>query len=100
MTIALLAALAMLAQDIISVPLTMAEARNKAHLAGILDTIGWLVAISTTFLSVNALQGHNLHLKIMVITGVSISNYFGTVLGVKLGKRFVHEESTKLSKSL
>lgn len=93
MIIAILAALAMFAQDVIAVPLTQAEARNRAHLAGILDTVGWLVAIATTFISVNTLQGHSLAAKVWVIVLVSGANYFGTVTGTALGKRFVKDKS-------
>ena len=97
MIVAILAAVAMLAQDIIAVPLTQAEARNRAHLAGILDTAGWLVAITTTFISVDALQGHNTAEKVWVILLVSGANYVGTLLGTKVGARYVHEDATKLA---
>jgi hypothetical protein len=93
-TIALLAAAAMFLQDLIAVPLTQAEARNKAHLAGLLDTVGWLVAIATTFISVNTLQGHNMTEKVLVVAFVSASNYFGTYLGTKLGGRYVTDATT------
>ena len=95
--IALLAAGAMLLQDLIAVPLTQAEARNRAHLAGLLDTVGWLVAITTTFVSVNTLQGHDLTAKVLVVVLVSASNYFGTMTGTKLGKRWVKEDATTLA---
>lgn len=94
MLVAVIAAIAMFAQDVIGVPLTQAEARNRAHLAGLLDTVGWLVAITTTFYSVNTLQGHNLTAKVLVIVLVSGANYLGTVLGTRLGKRFVKEDQT------
>jgi hypothetical protein len=87
--IVVLAALAMLAQDMISVLLVQAEARNRAHLAGICDAIGWGLAIATTTISVTALQGHSLGLKIAVVLAVSASNYIGTLLGVRIGKRWV-----------
>jgi len=95
--IALLAGGAMFVQDLLSAPLSQAEARNRAHLAGILDTVGWLVAITTTFISVDVLQGHSLSAKIMVILLVSGANYFGTLLGTKLGKRYVREDATLLA---
>lgn len=94
MTVIILAAVAMLIQDILAVPLTQAEARNRAHIAGLLDTAGWLVAITTTFLSVDTLSGHDFARKVGVIVGVSAANYVGTVLGTKLGKRFVKEDPT------
>lgn len=97
MTVIILAALAMFLQDLIAVPLTMAEARNKAHLSGLLDTLGWLVAITTTFLAVDTLAGHDTARKVGVIIAVSIANYLGSYMGVKVGKRFVKEDATTLS---
>ena len=98
MWVAILAAAAMLVQDVISVPLTQAEARNRVHLAGVLDTLGWLVAITTTFLAVNTLQGHNTGDKVLVIVLVSAANYVGTATGTKLGARYVHEDATQLAR--
>jgi hypothetical protein len=97
MVVAILAALAMFAQDLIAVPLVQAESRTQAHLAGLLDTVGWLVAIATTFISVNTLQGHNTTEKVLVIVLVSGANYLGTLTGTKLGKRFVKEDATSLA---
>ncbi len=94
MIVALIAAAAMFLQDLIAVPLTQAEARNRAHLAGLLDTVGWLVAITTTFVSVDTLQGHSLTNKVLVVVFVSGANYGGTVLGTKIGKRFVKDDPT------
>jgi hypothetical protein len=96
-TAAILAAVAMLVQDLIAVPLVQAEARNRAHLAGLLDTVGWLVAIFTTFISVDTLQGHNTADKVAVVVLVSLANYTGTLLGTKLGRRFVKEDASNLA---
>lgn len=91
-TIALVAAIAMFAQDVISAPLTQAQARNNYHMAGQLDTVGYLVAITTTLISVNALNGHSLVEKVLVIGFVSVANYTGMYLGTWLGQRYVKEE--------
>ena len=87
--LAVAAALAMFAQDIIGVIQVQAEARNRGRLAGLCDVVGWLLAISTLTISVSALQGHNLANKITVIILVSIANYFGSDYGVAIGRRFV-----------
>jgi hypothetical protein len=87
-TIALLAGLAMLVQDLIAVPLVQAESQYRAHMAACLDVAGWLVAIATTSIAVNALTGHDTDKKIAVVLVVSTANYVGTYSGVKLGKRF------------
>ncbi len=94
MSIAILAALAMLLQDVLAVGLVQAEARNRAVLAGVLDTVGWLATITTLSISVTTLQGHSLRDKILVIALVSLANFFGSFLGVKIGKRYI-KEATK-----
>ena len=68
-----------------------------AVLAGVLDTVGWLVAITTTFISVDSLQGHNTGQKIAVIVSVSFANFFGTYTGTKLGKKYVHMDGPVVS---
>lgn len=89
MTIAILAAAAMFIQDILGTLLVQAEARNRAHLAASLDSLGWLAAISTTTLSVSTLQGNDLAAKIAVVVAVTIANYVGTLAGTIIGKRFI-----------
>jgi hypothetical protein len=95
MLIVALAALAMLLQDVISVPLVQAESRDRAHLAAILDTVGWLVAITTTSISVNTLAGHDVGRKVAVVVAVSAANYLGTYTGVRIGKRYVKSSIKK-----
>lgn len=87
--IAVLAAVIMVAQDILSTAQAQANNRHKASLSGLLDMASWLVTISTTALSVTALQGHDLARKIAVIGAVSAANYIGSVLGVKIGDHFI-----------
>jgi len=88
--VALYAAVAMVASDIVGALLTQAEARDRALLAGGLDSAGWLVAIFTTIWSVNAVNSHDLALKIVVLGAVTLANFVGSWSGTKLGKRFVH----------
>lgn len=85
------AAAAMFGQDIIGTLMVQAQARNRAELAGLMDTAGWLLTITTTTISVTALQGHSLTAKIAVIAAVSSSNFFGTYTGVRLGKRYIKD---------
>lgn len=92
MTIALLAAAAMFIQDVLSTLLVQAEARNRAHLAASLDSLGWIAAIATTTLSVSTLQGHDLGAKIAVVLAVTVANYLGTLAGTLVGKRFIPDE--------
>ena len=87
MEIALLAALCMVFEDIIATVMVQAEAGNHGIISGLCDCIGWGLAIATTAITVTALQGHNLHEKILVITLVTIANFLGSILGVEVGKR-------------
>lgn len=94
MLIALYAAVAMFVQDILSTMLVQAEARNRAHLAGLLDSLAWVAAISTTTLSVSTLEGHDFGRQVVVVIAVSAANYFGTVAGTKIGARWLPAEPT------
>lgn len=92
--IALWAALAMFVQDVLAVCLVQAEARNRATLAAGLDCAMWLAAISTTTISVTALQGHHLGVKATVIAAVSLANVAGSFVGVMIGKRLIRQAAT------
>ena len=90
--IALIAALAMVAQDVLAVCMTQAEARNKGLLAGLLDAGMFLFALATYHLSLNALNGHSMTEKIIVIGAVTAANILGSLLGVKIGKRWIKDD--------
>lgn len=88
------AAVSMVVADVLSVLLVQAEARNRAVLSGVLDTVAWGAGIVVTLSTLNALNGHDLPLMFGVVTGVSIANFGGSYLGVRIGKRFVREDPT------
>lgn len=92
MTIAFLAAISMIFQDILGVIMVQAEASNHGWIAGITDSIQWLFAIATTTFSVTALQGHSVKEKVFVIVGVTIANLIGSQLGVLIGKKIVRNK--------
>ncbi len=90
----ILAAVSMLVADVLSVLLVQAEARNKAVLSGVLDTIGWGAGVVVTLSTINALNGHNEALMVGVVAAVTVANFAGSWGGVRLGKRFVREDPT------
>lgn len=90
-TLAILAAVSMIFQDILEVLKDQSQARNRAVLAGVFDTLMWLTLITSTSISVTALQGHSLKMKILVISLVSLANFGGQIAGVTIGKRFIKE---------
>lgn len=91
MTIALLAAVAMVINDILGVLMVQAEARNHGWLAGFFDSLQWFAAIATTTISVTALQGHSFREKALVIVFVTAANLVGARLGVAIGKKYIKE---------
>jgi hypothetical protein len=94
MLIALYAALAMLVNDVAAVLLVQAEARNRAGLSAIFDSIMWLASILTTTVSVTALQGHHAGTKALVIIAVTLANVAGCYTGVAIGRRLIKEQGT------
>ncbi len=93
-TTALAAAAAMLVNDVAAVLLVQAEARNRAGLSAIFDSVMWLAGISTTTISVTALQGHHLGAKALVIIAVTLANVAGCYTGVAIGRRLIKERKT------
>lgn len=91
MWIILLAAIAMIFQDILEVLKDQSQARNRAVLAGVFDTLMWLCLITSTTVSVTALQGHKLSEKIIVIVAISVANFVGQYSGVYIGKKYIKE---------
>lgn len=87
--IAIIAAVAMVATDVLGVIMVQAEAANRGWLAGWMDTAQWLVGIATTTISVTALQGHSLSEKVWVVLLVSAANLLGTKLGQVIGKKLL-----------
>lgn len=91
--VALLAALSMVATDIAGVVMVQAEARNRGWLAGWLDTAQWIVGITTTFITVEALASGDFARQAAVVISVSLANLFGTKLGQVIGSRYVHDRT-------
>ena len=52
----------------------------------------WLVAITTTTLTVTALQGRSLSEKVWVVSLVSAANLFGTKIGQLIGTKYVKDK--------
>ena len=88
---ALAAAGAMLINDVAAVLLVQSEARNRAGLAAVFDSIMWLASITTTTVSVTALQGHQIDTKAAVLVAVELANVAGCYIGVAVGRRLIKE---------
>lgn len=92
MIIILLAALAMIAQDILEVLKDQAQNRSRRIVAGLCDTGMWIVLIASTTISVTILQGHSLAQKVLVIVIMSGANFVGQFTGVTLGDRIIKNQ--------
>lgn len=96
MIVVILAAIAMFVQDVLATLLVQAEARNKAWLSAILDSLMWGAGIATTTISVTAFQGHSFGHKVAIVMAVTTANVAGSFLGVIIGKRFIKEQDVKV----
>jgi hypothetical protein len=93
----LLAAVAMVVQDVLAVCLVQAEARNKAGLAAGLDAVMWIASIAVTSISVTALQSHHLSTQAAVLIAVTLANVAGSYAGVKVGERLIKPPPVRCS---
>ena len=84
--------LAMVLQDILGILMVQAEARNRAWLTAHFDTLQMFALITTQTISITAMQGHNLHEKVLVLLAMTAGNYIGALTAVPLGKRFIKEQ--------
>ena len=97
MIIALWAFIAMIAEDIIGVANSQAMARNKANLAGLTDVFAFICVLVTNHYALNALNGHNMALTVVVIAAITAANYIGSWSGVKIGQRWIKPPLDPLS---
>lgn len=88
---AIIAAVAMVIQDLFGVARTQAEARNHAWLTAHFDSLLYFTTIATSTVTVTTFQGHSLSQKILVVVLVTIANYIGCLSGVWLGRKFIKE---------
>lgn len=91
--VALIAAVSMVLTDVTGTVMVIAEARGRGWLAGWLDTAQWLVGITTTFITVEALAGSDMPRKVAVVIFVSLANLLGTKLGTAVGHRWVKDKT-------
>jgi hypothetical protein len=83
------ASLCMVVSDILATVMVQAEADNRKHVAALMDTIGWFVSITTTSISINAINSNDVMRQVLVLVFVGASNYVGTYLGVGIGAKLL-----------
>ena len=87
--IALIAAVAMIGQDILGVLMVQAENRGRGWAAGLLDAGMYIFALATYHFSLNALNGHSTTQKVIVILAVTAANVIGSKSGQVIGDRLI-----------
>ena len=92
--IVLIAAVAMLAQDLFETMKMVAIDRSRPILTGLLDTGMWLCwfASSSIAIGAEALHGWTRH-TIAIVVAVSAANFVGCTAGVLLGRRLIKDEA-------
>jgi hypothetical protein len=91
MIIIILAAISMIAQDICEVLKDQSQARNQATLAGIFDSIMYLVLFFSLGVGYATFRGHSDTLKVAFLIFITAANFIGQYSGVKIGKRYIKE---------
>ncbi|HTZ63482.1 MAG TPA: hypothetical protein VMB51_05205 [Solirubrobacteraceae bacterium] len=82
-----LAGVCMVVSDVLATVMVEAQATYRRHLSAALDTIGWVVAITTTEYSLRLLDSHSTAAHVYCYVCVSAANYYGTWLGVGWGAK-------------
>lgn len=82
------AMLAMAARDCLATFLTIAEAKGRARLSGLLDALGDMAGIACTVVGAGAVITGGLTVHTMIILGaMMVTSFFGTTLWTKLGQK-------------
>ena len=92
--VVLIAALAMVAQDIFETTKMVAIDRDRPFVTGLLDTGMWLCWFASSSIAIGseALHGWTPH-TIAIVVAVSAANFVGCASGVILGRRLIEDEA-------
>lgn len=113
MKVALIAALAMVLQDVFGVLMMQYEANSlelparrswrdyvgggwTAWAPAVLDQLAWMVGITTTTISVEAFAGHHTSTKVVVFAAVSAANMIGSRMGQEIGIVLLRRKKAKV----
>lgn len=95
----LLAAGAMIAQDIMLTLMVQAQTRHHWALAGLLDSVGFLTQVVTYGVSIDVVIKNGLDARsLWVLAALTAANFIGTGLGTILGDRWIHADNLSVVK--
>lgn len=94
MLIILLACLAMTCRDALATGLTVAEAHNRAVLAGTFDASCDLASIAVTVFGAGQVLKHGItpH-TVILLAGMTVTSFFGTLCYTKLANKIMPPEA-------
>ena len=90
--VAVVAFLAMCANDMACTVMVVFEAHYNAVLAGAFDVVGWFFALICSALAIESIitNGWRTRRSLTIIAAVSAANFLGTVLGVAIATSLSH----------
>lgn len=90
--VALLAFLAMCANDLASTVMVVFESHYNAVMAGAFDVLGWLFALVCSALAIEEIikNGWRTRKSLVLIGAISLANFAGTLGGVALASALTH----------
>jgi hypothetical protein len=90
--VALLAFVAMCANDVAGTVMVVFEAHYNAVMAGVFDVIGWLFSLVCAALAIESIitEGWRTRRSLTLIAAISLANFLGTVAGVAIASALSH----------
>ena len=91
---ALYAAVAMIGQDLVLTFMVQAQNRGRWVIAGLMDSIGFILQVVTYGVSIDAIVKHGLNAEtVRILVALTAANFIGTGLGTKLGDKWIHADN-------
>lgn len=90
--IAVLAFVAMCAQDIMGTVMVIFESQYNAVMAGLFDVGGWIAGLICAALAIESIitEGWRTRKSLTIIGAVSAANFLGTIGGVMIASAITH----------
>ena len=90
--VAILAFVAMCAQDVMGTVMVIFESQYNAVMAGIFDVMGWIAGLVCAALALEEIitNGWRTKKSLVIIAAVSLANFLGTCLGVAIASGITH----------
>ena len=90
--VAVLAFIAMCAQDVMGTVMVIFESQYNGVMAGLFDVAGWIAGLICAALALEEIikNGWKTRKSLTIIAAVSAANFVGTILGVAIASGITH----------